>query len=152
MLYLLFHLGEECYALEARQAVEVLPMVKIKEIPQSPPGVAGLINYHGNPMPVLDLSALATGKPAAKKLSTRIVVIAYERPDCGKQLLGLMAERATETIHLKDADFQPAGVQLAEAPYLGPVARHSRGLIQRVEILKLIPAGIQNLLFAAANG
>lgn len=150
MLCLLFHLGSERYAIEARQVLEVMPLVRIKEIPQAPKGVAGLINYRGSSIPVLDLSALATGQPAMARLSTRILIIDYRSASGSQQILGLLAERATETLHIKESDFQPSGVHLPGAPYLGPVAHDGRGIIQKVSVSELIPAEVQELLFRSA--
>ena len=75
MLFLLFCLGADRYAIEAAQVSEVLPLITIKALPQAPPGVAGVINLRGAPVPVIDLSALALGRSASPWLSTRIVVV-----------------------------------------------------------------------------
>jgi chemotaxis-related protein WspB len=56
MLFLLFQLGEERYALDTSHVAEVLPLVAITPIPQAPTGVAGLFNYRGAPVPAIDLS------------------------------------------------------------------------------------------------
>jgi chemotaxis-related protein WspB len=77
MLFLLFQLGRERYALEAGQVAAVLPLLSIKEIPQAPRAVAGLCNYRGTPVPVIDLSELTLGRPAQSRLSTRIVLVHY---------------------------------------------------------------------------
>ena len=37
MLFLLFRLDQDRYAIEARQVAEVLPMLTVKQIPQAPP-------------------------------------------------------------------------------------------------------------------
>jgi chemotaxis-related protein WspB len=44
--------------------VEVLPLVHAKRIPQSPAGMAGIFDYHGAPVPLIDLAELALGKPS----------------------------------------------------------------------------------------
>ena len=43
MLFLLFRLGHDRYALEARRVVEVVPLLALKKIPQAPRGVVGEI-------------------------------------------------------------------------------------------------------------
>src|ERR1700720_4708891 len=58
MLFLLFQIREEWYALDVTQVIGVLPVVKFKPILQAPPGLVGLFNYHGTPVPLLDLSEL----------------------------------------------------------------------------------------------
>jgi chemotaxis signal transduction protein len=67
MLFLLFQLNESRYALEAGCVLEILPLVEIKKLPHAAPGVAGLFYYRGAPVPVIDLSALALGRPARER-------------------------------------------------------------------------------------
>ena len=77
MLFLLFELGNDRYALDVRQIAEVLPLVAVKQIPRAPQAMTGLFNYRGAPVPVIDLSQLTLGRPSARRLSTRIVLVHY---------------------------------------------------------------------------
>jgi len=63
MLFLVFQLGPDRYAIEAAQVVEVLPLVNSKHIPRAPLGVAGVFDYHGTPVPLIDFTELAQGTP-----------------------------------------------------------------------------------------
>jgi chemotaxis-related protein WspB len=58
MLFLIFQLGTDRYAIEAAQVAEVLPLVNTKNIPRAPLGVIGVFDYHGTPVPLIDLSEL----------------------------------------------------------------------------------------------
>lgn len=109
MLFVLFQLGQNRYALDARQVAEVLPLVVVTQIPQAPAAVAGVFNYRGAPVPAIDLSQLTLGRPVRRRLNTRIVLVHY--PDVGgaMRLLGLIAERATETLRREPADFTASG-------------------------------------------
>ncbi len=147
MLFLVFRLGKDCYALETAQVVEVLPRVIVKEIPQAPPGVAGTFNYHGEPVPLLDLAALSLGKPSRGRMSTRIILVNYHAQSGESHLLGLLAEETTETIRREETDFVPAGVVADGTPYLGPVTNDARGMIQRVEVNQLLTQEVRDLLF-----
>lgn len=137
MLFLLFHIGADRYALAARDVSEVLPLVALKQVPRAPRGIAGLLNYRGQSVPVLDVSLLATGQPAAQRVSTRVLVTHAQVPGPAggteEKWFGLLVERATETIAKEPGDFVPAGVAPAGARYLGPVAPDPRGFIQRIE-------------------
>ena len=150
MLFLLFQLGSERYALDAGQVVAVLPRLDVKVIPHAPAAVAGLCHYRGAPVPVIDLSEFALGHPSANRLSTRIVLVQFPDPAGGPHLLGLLAERATEVLRRDPADFVPAGVSVDAASYLGPVTADARGLIQRIEVQRLLPASLRALLFDKA--
>ena len=147
MLFLVFELARDRYVLDVRQVAEVLPLVAIKEIPQAPPAVAGILNYRGAPVPVIDLSQLTLGRPAERRLSTRIVLVRY--PDAGghTRLLGLIAERATQTMRRDERDFVASGVSSEGASYLGPVAADARGLLQWLDARTLLPASVRDMLF-----
>jgi chemotaxis-related protein WspB len=147
MLFLVFQLGNDCYALETAQVVEVIALIECKEIPQAPAGVRGVFNYHGAPVPLLDLAQLSLGKPARARMSTRIIVVNYAANRGRSHLLGLLAERTTETIRREDTDFVDSGVTPQGTPYLGPVTKHARGLIQRIEINQLLAPEVQERLF-----
>ena len=147
MLFLVIQLGNDRYAVEARQVVEVLPLVSLKQILRAPPAVAGVFSYRGAPVPVVDLSELTTGRPSRPRLSTRIVLVNYALESGGTRILGLVAEHATGAIRLEPADFLGVGVTVDETPYLGPVAKEPGGLIQRIDVSKLLPESVRNLLF-----
>lgn len=147
MLFVLFQLGSDRYALPAGEVAEVLPLVALKSLPGAPAGVAGLIDYRGTAVPVVDLSALALGRPAAQRISTRVLMVKYPVPRGGMRLLGLIAEKATETTERRAEDFKPTGVASESTRYLGPVAHDPRGLIQRIEIDALLTPALRAALF-----
>jgi chemotaxis-related protein WspB len=147
VLFLLFQLGQDRYALDTGRVAEVLPLVVITPIPQAPPGVAGLFNYHGAPVPAIDLSQLTIGRPAQNRLNTRIVLVHYPDGRGKTHLLGLIAEKVTETVRRDPADFVPSGVTTDRAPYLGPVATDARGVMQWIDVEWLLPASVRDVLF-----
>ncbi len=147
MLFLLFHLGNDRYALDVGQVAEVLPLVRLKRIAQAPPAVAGVCDFHGKPVPVVDLNQMALGLPARSRLSTRIVLVHFQVGPGERRLLGLMAERVTQTIRRQSADFVATGVDVDAARYLGPVTRDAGGLIQRIEVDQLLTPAVRDLLF-----
>jgi chemotaxis-related protein WspB len=147
MLFILFQLGRDSYALDAVQVAVVLPLIRVKMIPHAPTGVAGVFTYRGEPVPVIDLSELALGRPAHARLSTRLLLVHYPDAIGTKRLLGLIAEKATETLRREPGDFVASGVKSDGAPYLGPVASDARGLIQWIEVDKLLPASVREVLF-----
>ncbi|HUP90906.1 MAG TPA: chemotaxis protein CheW [Solimonas sp.] len=145
--FLLFQLGKERYALDVRQIAEVLPLVTLKEIPKAPKGVAGVFDYRGAPVPVIDLSELMLGRKAQERLSTRIVLVHYKAAGGPDRLLGLIAERATDTIRRAAQDFVESGVANDAAPFLGPVCTDPGGFIQWIEVDKLLPYSVRSVLF-----
>jgi chemotaxis-related protein WspB len=150
MLFLLMQLDGDRYALDIRQVAEVLPLVDLKTVPRAPPGVAGLVDYGGSPVPVIDLSLLLAGRAAHRRLNTRLVMVHYDSPRGGRHLLGLIAERATETMRREPTDFHDCGVKSASPPDLGPIALDAAGPVRWVDAARLLPASLESSLFPEA--
>ncbi len=148
MLFLLFQMGKDRYALEASRVVEVLPLLALKQLPQSPNGFAGLFNYHGRPVPAQHLCQHTIRQPAAERLSTRIILINCADGRGGQRLLGLIAEHATEMLRRNPRDFVDPGFKSKDAPYLGPVLLDPKGAIQWIHEQHLLSEHVRNVLFA----
>lgn len=148
MLFLLFQLGNDRYAVDAASVVEVLPLLNLKKIPHAPKGVTGILNYRGRPVPAVDLSELILGKPADEKLSTRIILVNYSDDDDKKHLLGLVAERATEMTRRDKTDFADSGLKIRNAPFLGPILTDDKGAVQLVHEQKLLPRNVRDFVFS----
>jgi len=150
MLFLLFQIGPDRYALDVVRVAAVLPLVTLKRIPGAPSGVAGLLDYHGVPVPTLDLPAMLLGAPARRQLGTRLVLVRYP-VEGAEKLLAVIVERATGTARFEPHDFVPGGVRNDGLPCLGPVAAgrdpSNPGLIQRIEIDQLLSAETRAILF-----
>jgi chemotaxis-related protein WspB len=147
MLFILFHLGKDRYALQASRVIEVVPLVELKGLPHAPRGVAGMFNYRGRPVPAIDLSELTLGRAADRRLSTRIILVNYPDDQGRHHPLGLLAERATEVIRCEEGAFVDPGLNLGTAPYLGPVMMDARGGIQWVHEQRLLTDHVRDLLF-----
>ena len=146
MLFLLFQIGKDRYGLAANQVVEIVPLVQMKKIPRAPAGVAGIINYHGVPVPVIDLTEITSNQPSSRRFSTRTILVRYPADQEGARLLGLMAEKATQTLQLDPAAFVNPGITGKETPYLGPVIQDDKGFIQWIETKTLLPDSLRDLL------
>ncbi|MFP4595470.1 chemotaxis protein CheW [uncultured Ralstonia sp.] len=156
MLYLLFELDDERYALGVAQIAEVLALSSPKSIPGAPAWVAGVIERNGVPVPVIDVSQLALGRPARPLRSTRLVLVRYEADGVDDAaghdeapLLGLILERATHTRRIEAAQFADSGVATPHARWLGPVASDATGLVQRIEVQQMLDDDVRALLFPA---
>ena len=151
MLFLLFQLGKERYALQASGVVEVVPLLELKPLPQAPRGVAGIFNYRGRPVPAVDLCALTLGQPASERFSTRIIIVNYPDDRGTNHLLGLIAEHVTEMLRKDVNEFLDSGLRLNAAPYLGPILMDNKSPVQWIYEQRLLPEPVRNLLFSAAE-
>jgi chemotaxis-related protein WspB len=147
MLYLLLEVAGQQYAIEASRVVEVLPLVQVTVIPRAPTEVAGLFSYRGRPVPLIDLRRLSLRRPARPKFSTRIILVIDHGTE---QLLGIIAERVTETTRRDPAEFVDTGFANPATPYLGGVLTTSGGLVQRLDVHQLLPPATREMLFTSA--
>ncbi len=154
MLLLTFQAGGARYGLDASGIIEVLPAAELRPVPRAAVYIAGLLNYRGTIAPVLDLNALLTADPARIRLSSRIVIVDFPAADGAHRPLGLLAERAIETIHCRERDFQSPGIRAREAPFSGDVLVDAQGAVQKIDVGRLLPEELQQTLFSppAANG
>ncbi|MEO6078307.1 MAG: chemotaxis protein CheW [Steroidobacteraceae bacterium] len=150
MLYLLMQIDGARYALDIAQVAEVLPLVTLQTVPRAPPGVAGILDYGGTPVPVIDMSFVLANRQAHRRFNTRIVMIHYTAGG-RTQLLGLVAERATETMRRDQSDFVDPGVRATSPPDVWPVALDAAGPVYRVDVAHLLPESLAESLFPVAE-
>ncbi len=146
MLMLIFYVGDERYALESSNVVEIIPKVSLRQVHQVPEYVAGLFNYRGAIVPVIDLCQLIKKNPSRPYLSTRIMMVNYQGVNNTSCWLGLMAERVTETLNRPDISLEDKGALLEEAPYLGEMIMDDKGMIQRIRLEHLLLDSQRKLL------
>lgn len=141
MLLLLFQLGENRYAIDTADVVEIVPTVLLTKIAAVPAHIAGVFNYRNSIAPVVDLCQLIQGTPCQIRYSTRIVIVdaAAESFDRSVAIrpLGLMAERVTETLK-SNINSSESLQKISTVPYLGEPFFDEQGMIQQVHWQHLI--------------
>ena len=147
MLLLLFQSGNQRFGIDAAEVIEVAPPLACRTLPHAPAYGAGLVNYRGATVPVIDITALLTGAPAQLLMSTRLLLVRY-----GGHILGLLAERAVETTACRETDLRPMPVGIEGAAYLGPVLMDRAGMIQKITVTALLPGAVRDMLFPAGEG
>lgn len=147
MLFLLFELDDDRYALDVADIVEVETLCAAKSIPGAPAWVAGVVERDGEPVPVIDLAQLALGRAARQLRSTRLVFVRYRDAAHAPHLLGLIVERATQTRRIERDQFADSGIATPHARWLGRVASDERGLIQWVHVEQMLDDQVKALLF-----
>ena len=148
MLFLLFKIGKDRYVIEASRIIEVAPLVELRRLPQAPRGLSGVMNYRGQPVPVLDLCQLTSERPASERLSTRIIILKHPAAKQSERLIGLIAEGVTQVLHKEPAEFVSAELNNAHAPYLGPIILDDDGAIQWLDAERLVSEEFRRLVFS----
>jgi chemotaxis-related protein WspB len=144
-LLLLLTVAEQLYAVDTQAVVEVIPQVILRPVSGAPAHQSGVFNFRGRVVPVVDVTQLIAGRPCAGYLSSRIIMVRHKPADGEPALLGLLAERVTDTLLKPLASFQPAEGAAAQRPFLGGVALDERGLIQLLHCDQLASAALVGL-------
>lgn len=151
MMLLLFVIGKDSYGIDVTRIVEVIPYVTLKEIPRAPAYVAGLLNYRGRSVPVIDLAVLMAGNASRAWLSSRIILVDFQDDRKNSHLLALLSERISSTIKVPESAFSPSGVDTSNAEFLGDVAVYQGNIIQLIDVEKLFPVHLHGTFFTSEN-
>lgn len=101
--YLTFVLAGEEYGLEILKVHEILSMLPITRVPQTPSFIRGVINLRGRVIPIIDLR-LAFGMPAGDEgTSTCTIVVQVQNVQ-----IGLIVDNVSEVLAIADADIDDA--------------------------------------------
>jgi chemotaxis-related protein WspB len=136
MLLLLFHIADHLYAIDTAQVTEVIPCMILRKVQAVPDYVAGVFNYRGEIVQVIDLCELIQGTSSRLRFSTRIIIVNYRDRAGASQYLGLMAERVTETLSRPDSTVARLSSTVS---YLGNLFMDEKGMIQQIYWESLIP-------------
>jgi len=150
MLYLIFKAGENEYALETTRVLCMVPCVKLRPIPSAPAYIAGILNFRGKPVVVVDLGQLINHAACRRFMSARIIITEHARPDGKPVLLGLLAEDLTTLMKKDHSDLMENVLNTREIKYLGKMFRDDERLIQIVKAEEIVPMELENMLTAPA--
>ncbi|WP_426174110.1 chemotaxis protein CheW [Massilia sp. TWR1-2-2] len=145
MKVLVFSIGPDRYCLRLGAIARVLPALELKHLPLAPWFVAGLMDLHGAPVPVIDLSRLAGMAPEQVWFDTRIILVDYPLGGGATRQLGLLAEHVIGIETLDDNALADSGVKAA--PFLGQVAPGTGAMLQLVDIERLLAPEVSAQLF-----
>lgn len=151
MLYIQFQIGEQLYALNTDEIIEIVPWVNFHLIPGAPDYIAGVFNYRGQIVPVLDITKLTINKPAKRRLNTRIALVNFPINQKETRIIGIMGEKMADTIDIQEEDLQETGITSEQLIHLGPIANYKGTLIQCVNVSNLINKELVHKIFTASS-
>ncbi len=148
MLALLFEIGGERYALPARRVKEVTRVPEARAVPGAPEWIAGVFARGEEWVPLIDLARLIAGVEAPRRAATRVAIVERTRGS-DRRNLGLMAPGMTRVIDV--TEFLATGLHVPERDFLGAIAPDADRGVQVIEIDRVLPAEIDDLLFGGTR-
>ncbi|MEJ2689734.1 MAG: chemotaxis protein CheW [Deltaproteobacteria bacterium] len=101
MLLLRLQTPKNRFLLDASVITEIIPLVFYHKVAHSPAYLVGMINFRGQPVPVVDLGLLLEEVPCQERMNTRIILVKVALNDDKKLLLGIIAENISGTLRLE---------------------------------------------------
>jgi chemotaxis signal transduction protein len=120
-----FRLGQQTYALPIAQVAQIVEMVAITPVPGATDAVEGVINYHGQTVPVVDMRRRLGLPRAPTRLDAHILLARI-----GKGMVALVVDEVLDVrdAHVARADaVLPSG--LGAAPFLRGVVHAQDGTL-----------------------
>jgi purine-binding chemotaxis protein CheW len=105
--YLTFTLANEDYGLEILKVREIIGLMDITAIPQTPAYVKGVINLRGKVIPVIDLRLKFGLPPMEYGERTCIIVVEVRTPATSIQM-GVVVDTVSEVLNINGADIEAA--------------------------------------------
>lgn len=101
--YLTFMLAKETYGLEILKVREIIGLMGITAVPQTPEYVKGVINLRGKVIPVMDLRLKFAMDEAEHTEETCIIVV-----QVGELEMGVIVDRVSEVLDIAAEDIEDA--------------------------------------------
>jgi len=101
--YLTFSLKNEEYGFEILKVKEIIGLMNITPVPQTPNFVKGVINLRGKVIPVVDLRSKFEMEEVEHTSETCVIVV-----DINNVLCGIIVDSVSEVLDTTDKDLEPA--------------------------------------------
>ena len=103
--YLTFTLDEEEYGIGIIKIKEIIGMMAITSVPQTPEFVKGVINLRGKVIPVVDLR-LRFGLNAIDYTERTCIIVVEIEGNSGKVTIGIVVDAVSEVLNIKGEDIE----------------------------------------------
>ena len=143
MLMLILSVGKERYAMECKYVLQVLQNADLMPVTQFSQEVLGLLNYHGVPVPIIDLTYLLSSSYSKDFLASRIILC---KNPSDSSLVGFVAEEVTQAMNFEESNFAASNQSLQKFPFLGGMMTREDGIITLIYTDQLVNFVEKNLI------
>jgi len=103
--YLTFTLDSEEYGIGILKIKEIIGMMPVTSVPQTPEYVKGVINLRGKVIPVMDLR-LRFGMESMEYNERTCIIVVEIRGQSGNVLIGTVVDSVSEVLNIKGMDIE----------------------------------------------
>ena len=132
-----FEIGDEEFAIDILPVQEIVRMMPITRVPQSPPTVEGVVNLRGQITPVVDLRKCFGLDAQEHGNDSRIVVV-----EVSTRVLGFIVDRVNEVLRVTSSLVDPAPALATDthSNYLRGVAKLDERMLLLLDLERLFGA------------
>jgi purine-binding chemotaxis protein CheW len=145
-----FRVGRENFGVPIQIVHEIVPLMEITVVPDSPVYIEGVINLRGKIIPIVDLRKRFGETPVSAKRN-RIVV-----SELNGRLVGLVVDAANEVLKVDPEQIEPppSVLEQSDLNYVSGVAKMGDKLVILIDLSKIMQRGELRRLsdFADAAG
>ena len=149
--YLTFTLAEEEYGIGILKIKEIIGMLPITSVPQTPDFVKGVINLRGKVIPVMDLR-LRFGMMSMDYTERTCIIVVEISGQAGTILVGIVVDAVSEVLNIKGNDIEKTptfGTKL-NTDYILGMAKMEGGVKILLDIDQVLSSDELSILSEAA--
>jgi purine-binding chemotaxis protein CheW len=149
--YLTFFLADEEYGIGILKVKEIIGMMTITPVPQTPAFVKGVINLRGKVIPVIDLR-LKFGMEEIEYNERTSIIVVEVRGGSGTVQIGIVVDSVSEVVNIKGEDIEntPTFGTRLDTDYILGMAKMGGGVKILLDIDRVLTAEEINALDASA--
>jgi purine-binding chemotaxis protein CheW len=103
--YLTFQLANEEFGIRVLSVREIMGLLDITAVPQTPAHIKGVVNLRGKVVPVIDLR-LKFALPAAEYTQRTCIIVTQVQGESGPVLIGIVVDAVNEVVSLSAAEIE----------------------------------------------
>jgi len=133
--FVIFRLDETNFAVPVEQVIRIVPRMKSTRVPRAPKFLEGVINLHGEIIPIIDLKKRLQLAETPYPEEARIIVV-----NVADQKVGMSVDAVTEILWLPLSAIAPPPAMIADinGVYLTGVATHNDQLFVILDLSRVL--------------
>lgn len=145
--FLLFELGGEEYGIEILKVREIIGLMDITPVPQTPPFIRGVINLRGKIIPVLDMRR-RFGMEEGQYTDRSCIIVAELQNGKGGWMFGMLVDGVREVANIPSdhIDPPPQFGQAVDTRYILGMAKMKERVAILLDVEKILKDGERQIL------
>ena len=135
--YLTFYLGDEQYGIAIDKIKEIIAMMKVTNVPKTPPFMRGVINLRGSIIPIVDTRQRFGMEAREEDMHTAIIIVEVDKVN-----IGFIVDRVEEVSSIDPANLSepPKFGSHVDTDFICAMAQIEESVVMILDVLKLFEA------------